>query len=94
MLYKNSFYQSYLAEPTGSVNLDDALAAVKERCELTKREVEILREIYSGKTNTQIAETLFISESTVKAHIYNIFRKMKVKSRVEAACVVREEQGK
>ena len=45
-----------------------------------------------GKTNTQIAEDLFISESTVKAHIYNIFRKMNVKSRVEAVCIIREEK--
>ncbi len=94
MLYKNKFYQSYLVEAPTAVTLDEALDAVKERCDLTKREVEILREIYSGKTNTQIAETLFISESTVKAHIYNIFRKMNVKSRVEAACVVRDEKEK
>lgn len=96
MLYKRNFYESYLVEsqPAAAANLDDVLAVVKDRYDLTKREVEILKEIYNGRTNTQIAENLFISESTVKAHVYNIFRKMKVKSRVEAAYIVREEKDK
>ena len=95
MMYKRDFVESYLnqSEPVVQVlDLEDAMALVKEKYELTKREVEILKEVYDGKTNTQIAEDLFISESTVKAHIYNIFRKMNVKSRVEAVCIIREEK--
>ncbi|MBS6176215.1 MAG: response regulator transcription factor [Clostridiales bacterium] len=74
------------------MDINEALDLVKQKYDLTKREVEILKEIYEGKTNTQIAEELFISESTVKAHIYNTFRKMNVKNRVEAVCIVREEK--
>ena len=59
---------------------------------MTYRDVEILKEIYEGNTNTQIAEELFISDSTVKAHIYNTFRKMNVKNRVEVVCIVRDEK--
>lgn len=95
LLYKRDFTNSYMVEaPTvpAVVDLADALASVQLKYELTKRELEILEEIYSGKTNTQIAETLFISESTVKAHVYNLFRKLGVKSRVEAVCIVREEK--
>ena len=95
LMYKKDFAESYLqqTEPVAqTLNLEEAMELVKEKYELTKREVEILTEVYDGKTNTQIAEDLFISESTVKAHIYNIFRKMNVKSRVEAVCQIREEK--
>ena len=56
---------------------------------MTKREEDILREIYSGKSNQQIASDLCISEATVKAH--NLLRKMSVGSRVEAIVVVQKE---
>ena len=92
LLYKRDFTKSYLHEEPQGMDLDTAMENVKEKFELTKREVEILREIYDGKTNTQIADELFISESTVKAHIYNLFRKMDVRSRVEAVCIVRDEK--
>ena len=95
MLYKKDFASSFLQEDGAveqTMNLKDALKLVKEKYELTNREIEILTEVYNGKSNTQIAEDLFISESTVKAHIYNIFRKMNVKSRVEAVCLIREEK--
>ena len=95
MLYKKDFVESFLRNEDNTVqtlHLEDAMELVKQKYELTKREVEILTEVYNGKTNTQIAEDLFISESTVKAHIYNIFRKMNVKSRVEAVCIIREEK--
>lgn len=92
LLYKRDFRSSYTAETPAVLDLSEALANVQVKYELTRRELEILEEVYSGKTNTQIAETLFISESTVKAHIYNLFRKLGVKSRVEAVCIVREEK--
>lgn len=92
LLYKRDFQNSYKAEPVVMMDLKDALDNVRIKYELTKREIEILEQIYNGRTNTQIAEELFISESTVKAHIYNLFRKLEVKSRVEAVCIVREEK--
>ena len=53
--------------------------------ELTDREREVLTEIGKGKRNRDIAETLFISEKTVKNHISSIFFKLEVNSRAEAA---------
>ncbi len=50
---------------------------------LTGREIDVLREYMTGKTRTEIAEALFISESTVKNHISSIFSKLGVKSRKE-----------
>jgi DNA-binding NarL/FixJ family response regulator len=51
---------------------------------LTTRELEILRCLQTGTTNTQIADNLFISEYTVKSHLYQIFKKISVKNRAQA----------
>lgn len=51
---------------------------------LTPRELEILRELARGRSNKEIAEELYVSESTVKTHISHIFRKLNIKNRSEA----------
>jgi DNA-binding CsgD family transcriptional regulator len=52
--------------------------------DLTSREIQILRSLQSGASNLQMAEDLFIAESTVKSHLYQIFRKLSVKNRIQA----------
>lgn len=52
--------------------------------ELTEREREVLNLVVQGQSNQQISEALFISISTVKAHISNILSKLQVSSRAEA----------
>ncbi len=52
--------------------------------QLSARELEILQAISSGLTNLEISEKFFISEKTVKAHVYNLYKKMGVKSRTQA----------
>lgn len=51
---------------------------------LSEREVEVLKLIGRGATNPEIAETLFISETTVKSHIGSIFRKLNLRNRAAA----------
>jgi DNA-binding CsgD family transcriptional regulator len=51
---------------------------------LTGREVEVLRLIAAGDTNTAIAQRLFISEGTVKSHVRHILRKLRAANRAEA----------
>jgi DNA-binding CsgD family transcriptional regulator/N-acetylneuraminic acid mutarotase len=53
--------------------------------ELTEREQEILRLVAKGTSNKEIAQQLFISSNTVKVHLRNIFSKIGVASRTEAA---------
>lgn len=52
---------------------------------LTVREEEVLLTVASGKTNAEIAESLFISVSTVKAHISSLMTKLGARNRVEIA---------
>ncbi len=52
---------------------------------LTRRELEVLRLIAEGKSNREIAKELFISEKTVKNHVHNIYRKLGVDDRLQAA---------
>ena len=52
---------------------------------LTERETEVLTLIARGKANKQIARELFVSMSTVKTHVNNLYRKLDVSSRTQAA---------
>ncbi|HEX6305182.1 MAG TPA: response regulator transcription factor, partial [Anaerolineales bacterium] len=59
---------------------------------LTAREKEVLRGVLDGKTNKKIAFALGINEKTVEKHLENVFQKLNVASRVEAA-VLAVRQG-
>lgn len=56
-----------------------------EENRLTKREIEVLKLIAEGMLNKEIAKALYISEKTVKNHISNIFKKLNVSDRTQAA---------
>ncbi|MFB3160675.1 response regulator transcription factor [Neobacillus sp. 179-J 1A1 HS] len=53
--------------------------------QLTKRELDVLKEIARGKSNKEIASTLFITEKTVKTHVSNLLAKLEVADRTQAA---------
>jgi DNA-binding NarL/FixJ family response regulator len=57
---------------------------------LTPRELEIVRMVATGQRNRQIAETLSISEGTVKIHLHSIYAKLGVSGRVELTLYARE----
>jgi len=54
---------------------------------LTQREKDILKAIVDGLSNKEISDTHFIGVETVKSHVKNIFQKLQVRNRVEAAQV-------
>lgn len=61
--------------------------------DFTAKEVEILQDIYEGKTNRQLCEKHFISLNTVKTHVLRIYEKLDVHSRSEAMAVLRRRLG-
>jgi DNA-binding NarL/FixJ family response regulator len=60
---------------------------------LTQRENDILALLAEGRSNRQIAQSLFLSEKTVKAHLAAIFRKLGVTNRTQAAMVAVQQMG-
>lgn len=68
---------------TNANNIPSAKPLLPE-VELTRREAEILQTLKTGASNIEIADKLFISEHTIKSHLYNIFKKLEVKNRLQA----------
>jgi DNA-binding NarL/FixJ family response regulator len=59
---------------------------------LTRRELEVLRELAAGLSNQEIAKRLFISENTVKYHVHSILEKLNLPDRRDAAIYAREHR--
>jgi DNA-binding NarL/FixJ family response regulator len=76
--------EKFSREKASHQKLDSALE------QLTPREIQVLKEIASGATNSEIASHLFISINTVKNHIHNILEKLGLKDRRELAAFARQ----
>lgn len=61
-----------------------------EQLGISSREMEILQKVAEGLSNKEIGEVLFVSESTVKTHVSNIFIKLDVKRRTQAVQKAKE----
>jgi len=77
-------------------NLDEAhkkLEITYKLSPLSEREIEVLYLLAEGKSNKEIAGKLFLSESTVKTHISNIYKKLNLQSRTEAVAYFFKENN-
>ena len=77
---------SYLARLLAAVAQEATAPAADERLpeSLSERELEVLALIAAGKSNKEIAARLFVSTSTVKTHVNNLYRKLGARSRTQA----------
>jgi DNA-binding CsgD family transcriptional regulator len=98
-VYHNDFASLFLSEGEGAQAAQTAQAAVEpeqppmlanivSECNLTPREIEVMEYVFKGFNNAEIADELYISQNTVKHHIYNLFKKLSVTSRVELICLL------
>lgn len=79
--------QSALAPVIASRLLDRLRAP---QINLSSREIEVLRLVASGCSNTEVAHRLFLSETTVKSHLAHIYSKLDVSSRTAAVSAARQ----
>lgn len=84
-VYSGNKYIEPNMMPLLNANMQEKSNVKKRMSELTKREIDVLKMIASGAFNKEIASTLNISERTVKNHISNIFKKIEVSDRTQAA---------
>lgn len=77
-------YNEELASAMAARMRDRGSTMTEGRPTLTKRELEILRQLSTGRTLTIIAGELHISQNTMKTHLKNLYRKMEVEGRKEA----------
>ncbi|MGN7948957.1 response regulator transcription factor [Microbacterium sp. 22215] len=61
------------------------------RVSLSSREIEVLELVAAGRSNNEVAEQLFVSETTVKSHLAHIFSKLDVSSRTAAVSAARRK---
>jgi ATP/maltotriose-dependent transcriptional regulator MalT len=82
----------YLAKLLAALAQEAVAPATDERLSepLSERELEVLALIAAGKPNQEIADKLFVSMSTVKTHINNLYRKLGARSRTQAVARAKE----
>lgn len=84
-LQRRSLYQE--KEVTSEVNQDKIV-----ELGLSKREYEVLIEMARGYSNKEIADRLFVSESTIKTHVSHVLEKLNAKRRTQAVQNAKEQQ--
>ncbi|MCX7710615.1 MAG: helix-turn-helix transcriptional regulator [Clostridia bacterium] len=96
-----AFLKGYKAEGPDSQNdyertkaeAADPYEVLCKKYGVTERELEIVRYIVSGYGNPEISSKLFISQNTVKNHVYNIYRKIGIKNRFELISLLSQVQN-
>ena len=82
LLIYHIFYHFYFSAPISKTEKTLKEDFIKD-FGITKREQEIIVALLHGKSNKELAKTLFVSEKTIETHLANIYRKVGVKNRLE-----------
>lgn len=82
------YWISHKKEPTKKIPLEASATTVnfqgRNQSLLSNRELEVLEMLAQGKTNQEIADSLFVSANTIKTHTSRLYDKLEVKRRTEA----------
>ncbi|GHO62392.1 DNA-binding response regulator [Ktedonobacter sp. SOSP1-52] len=90
LLQASSAAQLLASLQTRPAPLEATPLSVAEQLGLTTRELEVVRLVTLGQSNTEIAATLFVSDATVKTHINHIFSKLGARNRSQAIIKARQ----
>lgn len=86
-------WRAYLVKrvpvPLGAGVTADDIGRFSAAFSISRREEDVVRQVLEGKTNKEIAASLFITVQTVKDHLYRVFQKTNVRSRVQLINLVR-----
>jgi ATP/maltotriose-dependent transcriptional regulator MalT len=81
-----NFLKSKRKKDLPSYKVDES---VRKKLNLNDREFQVLELIAMGKTNKEIADTLFLALPTIKTHTSNLYGKLEVRNRTEAVIKAR-----
>jgi DNA-binding NarL/FixJ family response regulator len=76
----------------GQLVVPSSLRAAIAKPTLTTREKQVMALVVLGFSNREIADQLFLAESTVKSHLFSAFRRLGVRTRKEAAALILDDQ--
>ncbi|MBP5358584.1 MAG: helix-turn-helix transcriptional regulator [Treponema sp.] len=82
ILIYHVFYRFYFSSPIAKTERSLSPDFIKD-FSITKREQEVILALLDGKSNKELAETFFVTQKTIEAHLANIYRKVGVKNRLE-----------
>ena len=92
LLIYHIFYRFYFSSPISKTEKSIKEEFIKD-FSITKREREVILALLDGKSNKELAETLFVSEKTIETHLANIYRKVGVKNRLELFSRLQDGSG-
>lgn len=86
-IYLNKKSQQKKDDATSNVDLNKV-----EKLEISKREYQVLKEVALGLSNKEIADKLYLTESTIKTHVSNLLLKLNAKRRTQAIQIAKDLQ--
>jgi len=89
LLVLSAYLKKQLREHPNLPKDQSCLEQVYTQYKISSREQEVIAQVSKGRTNSEIADDLYISLSTVKMHINSIYRKLNIKNRVQLSNFIR-----
>lgn len=89
LIFLDAYLKKHLREHPNLPDDRDKLARLYAKYNISDREGEVIALVARGKTNREIADELYVSLSTVKLHINSIYRKLKIRNRVQLSNFIR-----
>ena len=93
LFFLGTFLHYYHGKKLFVLQRQPDLDATLESYGISRREKEIIQLVCAGKSNREIEELLFISQKTVKFHLYNVYKKLGIRNRVELANLVQDSRA-